>query len=189
MLSENYKNALKGLKAQGAASHLFEGCDAEAKHIYLIVMTENIPVTELDEKKLEYFLQSEKSGNKDYSKSVDRDGLQYVDLEQDVEIYPYITRGAATFPIEGQKYLLSSVDANAMLVQLSGMGRLTLITDTIQSLVQRADGTNLQTAFPSLSDVKACIDDGLTLPAKLIEKINEWEAVNCSEINFDFVEK
>lgn len=188
MLTENYKNALKGFKAQaqGNTSHSFNGCEAESQHIYRIIMTENVPVTELDEHKLESFLQSEKSGDTDYSKPVDRDGLKYVDLEQDVEIYPYKSNG---HPIEGQTYLLSSFDANSMLAQLMSMGRLTLITETMQSLVQRADGTNLQTAFPSLSDVKASIDDGLTLPAKLIEKIKEWEAVNCSEINFDFVEK
>lgn len=186
MISENYKNALKGFKAQGNATHLFKGCEAETQHIYRIIMTEDVSVVDIDEAMLESFLECEKSGKKDYSKSVDRDGLKFVDLEQDVEIYPYKSNG---HPIKGQTFLLSSIDANSMLAQLISMGRLTLITETMQSLAQRADGTNLQTAFPSLSDVKACIDDGLTLPVKLIEKIKEWEAVNCSGINFDFVEK
>ena len=84
MLNENYKNALNGLKAQGKASHLFKGCEAESQHIYRIIMTENLPVTDIDEAMLESFLDREKSGDKDYSKSVDRDGLKYVDLEQDV---------------------------------------------------------------------------------------------------------
>ena len=189
MLNENYKNALNGLKAQGKASHLFKGCEAESQHIYRIIMTENLPVTDIDEAMLESFLDREKSGDKDYSKSVDRDGLKYVDLEQDVEIYPCITQGVTTFPIEGQTYLLSSIDAKAMLTQLSGMGRLALITDTIQSLAERLDGTQLQTAFPSLSEVIACIDDGLVLPSKFIAKIEEWKSINCSEISFDFVEK
>lgn len=186
MLSENYKNALKGFKAQGDAPQFSEVCEAEAQHIYRIIMTENVPVTELSEDMLAAFLDREKSGEVDYSKSVDRDGLKYVDLDQDVEIYPYKSNGN---PIEGQKYLLSSVEAKSMLQQLIDMGRLTLITETMQSLAQRADGTNLQTAFPSLSAVKTCIDDGLTLPVKLIAKVNEWEDLNCSEINFDFVEK
>jgi hypothetical protein len=103
MLSENYKNALKGFKAQGSASHLFKGCEAESQHIYRIIMTENVPVTDIDETMLESLLGLEKSGKKDYSKSVDRDGLKYVDLEQDVEIYPYKSNG---HPIEGQTYLL-----------------------------------------------------------------------------------
>ncbi|WP_024604265.1 MULTISPECIES: hypothetical protein [unclassified Pseudoalteromonas] len=189
MLNENYKNALKGFKAQGTSSHLCVDCVDETQHIYRIIMTENVPISDIDEAMLESFLEREKSGEVDYSKSVDHDGLKYVDLEQDVEIYPCVTEGVTTFPIEGQKHLLSSIDAKAMLNQLSGMGCLPLLTNTMQSLAQRLDGTQLQTAFPSLNEVKTCIDGGLILPPKFIAKINEWEALNCSEINFDFVEK
>jgi hypothetical protein len=191
MLSENYKNALNGLKAQanGNVTDLFKECETETQHIYRIIMTENVPVNVIDEAMLEKFLAEEAEGKVDYSKPVDRDGLKYVDLEQDVEIYPCVTLGATTFPIEGQKHLLSSIDAKAMLAQLSGMGRLTLITNTMQSLAERLDGTQLQTAFPSLNEVKACIDDGLILPPEFIVKIEEWKSLNCSEINFDFVEK
>ncbi|MFA0233126.1 hypothetical protein AB4491_29665, partial [Vibrio sp. 10N.261.45.A7] len=69
------------------------------------------------------------------------------------------------------------------------MGRLTLITNTLQSLCQRHDGTNLQTALPLLSEVKECIASGLVLPQDLVEKINLWETRNCTVINFDFEEK
>ena len=76
-----------------------------------------------------------------------------------------------------------------MLSQLVCMGRLNVITDTMQSLAEKLDGTQLQTAFPSINKIKSCIDNGLILPPKLILKIKEWEDLNCSEINFDFIEK
>ncbi|WP_299496464.1 hypothetical protein [uncultured Shewanella sp.] len=112
-----------------------------------------------------------------------------VDLEQDVDVYPCVTKGMTTYPIEGQTYLLPSLDAISMLDQLTRMGCLTLITKTMQSLAQKVDGTQLQTAFPSLNEVKACIDRGLILPKAFTAKIREWEALNCSEIFFDFTEQ
>lgn len=187
MLNDNYRNALNGLKAQGKASHLFEGCEAETQHIYRIIMTESVTVNDLDEAMLETFLSQEAAGKSDYSKPVDRDGLQYVDIEKDVEIYPCVG-DAYLEPISGQKHILSSSDAQAFLNQLNEMGRLSLITDTLQSLCQRQDGTKLQTALPLLSEVKACISSGLKLPLDLVEKINLWETQNCSVINFDFEE-
>jgi hypothetical protein len=185
MLNIQYKNALSGFKAQANGTPpSFEGCEAEVQHIYRIIMTEKISVVEIDEAMIEKFLIQEAEGKSDYSKYVDHDGLRYVDIEKDVEIYPY----AGQRPIAGETYRLPSLDAKTMLGQLVGMGKLSLITDTLQSLCQRQDGTKLQTAFPDLSDVKACISSGLILPMGLVEKINVWEAMNCSEINFDFEE-
>lgn len=187
LLTENYKNALKGFKAQahGDLAGFIDGCEKEAQHIYRIVMTENVPVTDLDELMLKSFLDMEKSGEKDYSKSVDRDGLEYVDLEQDVEVTPYKSNG---YPIEEETYTLSAIESSYMIEQLIAMGRLSLLTDTMQSLAQRKDGTQLQTAFPKLGDIKDCIAEGITLPVPFIEKINEWEMMSCYEVNFDFVQ-
>ncbi len=184
MLNEKYKNALDGFKAQGNAPQLFERCEAETQHIYRIIMTENVSVSELDETMLEGFLAQEAAGKADYSKRVDRDGLQFVDIEKDVEIYPCVD----FVPISDQTYRLSSSEAKAMLSQLRSMGQLNIITDTLQSLCQRQDGTKLQTAFPALSEVKACIEHGLILPQALVEKIDLWETLNYTEINFDFEE-
>lgn len=191
MLTEKYKNALNGFKAQarGDTSQFSSDCKAEAQHIYRIIMTESVPISEMDEVKLLSFLEREKSGEADYSKQFDRDGLCYVDLNKDVEVYPCVIRGCIMEPVEKQKYLLSSEDAQSMIVQLQCMGHLSLITETIQSLAQKDDGTLLQTAFPSVDEVKACIDAGLRLPKTFIAKINEWEAMGCSVVNFDFVEK
>ena len=51
MLSENYKNALKGFHAQsdGKSSPFLDGCEAEIQYLYRIIMTENVPVNEIDE--------------------------------------------------------------------------------------------------------------------------------------------
>jgi len=189
MLSENYKNALNVFRAQanGDVTDFFKGCVTETQHIYRIIMTENIPVNVIDEAILEKFLHEESEGRADYSKPVDRDGLQYVDTEKDVEVYPCVGN---TFlePIDGQLYRLSSLESKAILNQLRCMGKLSLITESLQSLAQRVDGTKLQTALPSLCDVKACISLGLVLPESLIEKLKLWETLSCSVISFDFEE-
>jgi len=193
MLTTQYINALNGFKSQAQSSqspqssHLFNGCEAEAQHIYRIIMTENIPVTELDQKRLEAFLIKEKSGNADYSKPVDRDGLQYVDIEKDVEVYP-CTGQAFLEPIPGETYILSSSDAKSLISQLSEMNHLNVITDTLQSLCSRSDGTNLQTALPQLAEIRSCITSGLKLPEDLIKKIERWELMNCTVLNLDFEE-
>jgi hypothetical protein len=115
-------------------------------------------------------------------------GLEYVNFDKDVEVYPCRGDGFLE-PISGQTYILSSTDAKTLITQLTEIGRLSLITDTLQSLCQRQDGTNLQTALHLLSEVKECISLGLKLPHDLVEKINQWERLNCSVINFDFEEK
>ena len=187
MLSIRYKNALEGYKAQGKASHLFLGCDVEAQHIYRIVMTEQVAIKDMTEAMLEDFITQEKEGKADYSKPVDRDGLSVIDITKDVEIRPYVGTGYQE-PIDGEIYIMSSSDALAMLNQLAGIGRLKLITETMQSLSQRADGTLLQTAFPELGEVKEAIDRGLKLPQTLLEKIEYWDKQGCSTLNFDFEE-
>lgn len=88
MLNKKYKSALKGFKAQGDASHFFKGCEAESRHIYRIIMTENISVEEIDEEMLENFINQESTGKSNYSRPVDQDGLKFVDFGKDVEIYP-----------------------------------------------------------------------------------------------------
>lgn len=187
MLSEKYINALNGLKAQGGASHLFHGCEAEVQHIYRIIMTEEIPVNQLNEEILGRLLAKESTGIIDYSKYSDRDGLKYVDLEEDVQIYPSIMRGSSSYPIENQSYLLISLEVKSMLRQLKNLGQLSLISKTLQGLSERLDGTKLQTAFPSLDEINNCIHEGLVLPELLLKKIKEWEVLGANEINFDFV--
>lgn len=191
MLNEQYKRALTVFRAQAQgkrdASSSLKGCDDELKHIYRILMTEEVSVEEIDEAMLEKFISQEIEGKADYSKPVDHDGLQFVDLEKDVEIYPCAGK-LYIEPISGEMYCLPAAEAKAMLSQLISMGELRLITETLQSLAQRQDGTKLQTALPSLSDVKSCISRGLILPQALLEKINLWETMSCSVVNFDFEE-
>jgi hypothetical protein len=143
----------------------------------------------LDEKLyLKFFAFIAKKIKADPQGTSDRDGLQYVDFDKNVDIYPCTKRGLTTYPIDGQSYILPSLDAKAMLAQLFDMGQLTLVTDTLQALAERSDGTPLQTSFPSLQEVNACVDSGLILPKALLEKLKEWEALGAAEVNFDFDE-
>jgi hypothetical protein len=156
-------------------------------NIYRIIMTENTSVDDMNEAMLEAFLANEIEGKADYSGRVDHDGLEFVGMGKSVEVYPCVGDSFLE-PIIGQTHILSALDAGDMLGQLLRMGQLRLITDTLQSLSQREDGTLLQTALPTLSDVNTCLSRGLILPKDLIEKINLWETMGCSVINFDFEE-
>lgn len=192
MLTEKYINALSALKAQSEGrfndvKRLAQGCEAEAAHIYRIMVAHNTNIIELNEELLERFMAEEIALGSPYP-SPDRDGLQYVDLERDVEVSPFFTKACVSSPIDNQTYILLAHEAVTMLSQLMSMGKLNLITDTIQSLWEKDDGTQLQTAFPNLIDVKECIKSGLHLPEGLLAKISVWEKLGATEINFDFVE-
>lgn len=141
----------------------------------------------MNEQLLERYIAEEVRSGTPYP-NPDRDGLQYVDLDKDVTVYPYVMQGCPSNPIDNQSYTLLAHEAIAMLDQLRRMGKLSLITETIQSLSQRDDGTLLQTAFPDLGDVKDCIQSGLNLPDGLLSKIKEWESLGATEVWFQFVE-
>jgi hypothetical protein len=188
MLTAKYMYALAALKAQSEGhfndvKHSAQDCEAEAGHIYRIMCAHNTNISEMNEELLERFMAEEIASGSPYP-NPDRDGLQYVCFDQNVEVYPVHNFTA----INGLSYTLRAHEARAMLSQLAVMGKLSLITDTIQSLCQRNDGTMLQTSFPSLIDVKDCIQSGLNVPAELLAKIKQWESLGATEINFDFVQ-
>lgn len=108
-----------------------------------------------------------------------------MDFVKGVEIYPCVG-GSYVENISGESHILTSSDAKNLITQLCQMVRLTLITDTLQSLCQRHDGTKLQTALPLLNEIKECIASGLVLPQYFVEKVTLWEARNCTVINLDF---
>ena len=192
MLTEKYINALAALKAQSEGrlndvNRLAQDCEAEAGHIYRIMHAHNTNIVEINEELLKRYMAEEVRLGTPYP-NPDRDGLQYVDLDKDVEVYPAVMQGCVSTTIDNQSYVLLAHEAKAMLSNLARMGKLSLITDTIQSLWVKNDGTNLQTAFPDLSDVKDCVQSGLCMPEGFLERIREWESLGATEINFDFVE-
>ncbi len=187
MITEMYKKALTAYKGQanGVAGASWEGCESEARHIYQIVMTEGVSVTALDEAKLSEFLRKEQAGLVDYRQYHDWEGLKAIDLEREVAVYPVKDMN----PLAVKEYQLSALEAQAMIAQLLLLNQIKLLTRTLQSLSQRTDGTLLQSAFPSMEELKASIQKGLSLPASLLQKLQEWEALGADEVMFDFVEK
>lgn len=125
MLAEMYINALGALKAQSEGrsndvKRLAQGCEVEAGHIYRIMHAHNTNIVEMNEELLERFMAEEIASGSPYP-SPDRDGLQFVDLEQDVEVYPCIMRGCVTSPIDNESYTLAAHEAIAMLALLRRM--------------------------------------------------------------------
>lgn len=186
MLNSHYKEALLAAQTQSRTNNDIE-CESQIQHIYKIVMTENIPVNELTEEMLSSFLEKEQLGQTDYSKYQDKEGLKHCDLSKPVEVYPL--NNNASYPIPNEQHVLSPEQIESIFYQLMRMGKLSLFNKTMQSLAQRDDGTKLQTAFPYLEEIKECVKQGLVLPSDFLSKLDKWEALGCTEVNFDFEEK
>lgn len=192
-LSEGYKTALRRFKEQagvmqrgesGVGDSLPENKYA-ANHIYRLVMKHCIPVTELTEEQLAAFV-SQGDMAWDY---VDKEGLDYVNLEEDVQVSPLVAHTGTYFEtIDGELYILQSADVKSMLSALIEMNQVDVIAKKLQSLSQRKDGVKLQSALPTIDEFNLCIKDGLVVPLELMEKIKRWGDMGASVICFDFVE-
>ncbi|WP_296208737.1 hypothetical protein [Psychrobacter sp. UBA3480] len=112
-----------------------------------------------------------------------------VKLDRPVLFSPYINNGYSCAVEDEQPFTMCADDVKPFIDELAELSQLDIIEDTRQSLVQRHDGTLLQTAFPVLADFKAIIVEMKTAPKKLIELVNIWQASGANEIVIDFEEK
>lgn len=67
-------------------------------------------------------------------------------------------------------------------------GLLELIEESLQSLAQRNDGTQLLTAMPYLSEVKAVFSKLSSVPNELLSLLAEWEVLGCNIVDISFVD-
>lgn len=115
--------------------------------------------------------------------------IKDVDLDLPAEFSPYQLVGIKSSPVKNAKtYTMNSVDLKVFIAELYGKGMLGLISDTLQSLAKRDDGTPLLTAFPPITEVKRAFDKLESVPVELIGMLEHWESLGCNEIDICFVD-
>ncbi len=114
--------------------------------------------------------------------------LEDVKLDAPVEFSPYVNASGHSRPLNTAYFVLGSSLVKAFFDELQEKGKLEIIEDTLQGLSQRADGTLLKTAFPSLTEFKSAVQDMTSTPKKLLDLLLEWESNGANEIDIAFEE-
>ena len=115
--------------------------------------------------------------------------INKVNKDEVAEVYPCKVVGITSSAMAGMSLSMSPDDVKSFFCTLEKEGNLTLITNTLQALSQRSDGTRLMTAFPSISEVYRVIDGGSkAFTESLLIALSFWKVAGANEISFDFVE-
>lgn len=116
--------------------------------------------------------------------------IEDTNLDLPVEFTPYQKNGSfSTYIKNVDSYFMKPEDTKKFISELNEKGFLELIEESLQSLAQRSDGTQLLTAMPSLSEVKAVFSELQNIPIELLSLLTEWEALGCNELDISFVKK
>ncbi len=115
--------------------------------------------------------------------------IKDVDLDLPVEFSPYQKKDCLIDWIENTEvFIMQPEDAKSFISELNENGLLELIEESLQSLVQRNDGTQLLTAMPYLSEVKAVFSRLSSVPNELLNLLAEWEVLGCNIVDISFVD-
>lgn len=112
--------------------------------------------------------------------------LIHIMYNEPVEFYAYY--GFSNHKKDSAKYVMSPDDVNIFLNNLEDDGELFLITNTLQSLWQRENGTLLLTAFPSINDFIDITTKLNNVPIELMDIVKQWKEDGACEVNIDFVQ-
>ena len=115
--------------------------------------------------------------------------IKDVDLDLPVEFSPYQKKDCLIDWIENTEvFIMQPEDAKSFISELNENGLLELIEESLQSLAQRNDGTQLLTAMPYLSEVKAVFSKLSSVPNELLSLLAEWEVLGCNIVDISFVD-
>lgn len=107
--------------------------------------------------------------------------LIHIRYNESVEFYAYY--GFSRHKKDSAKYVMSPEDLNVFLNSL-----VMLITNTLQSLWQRENGTLLLTVFPSINDFIDITTKLNNAPIELMNMVKQWKEDGACEVNIDFVQ-
>lgn len=115
--------------------------------------------------------------------------IKDVDLDLPIEFSPYQKKDCLIDWIENAEvFIMQPEDAKSFISELNENGLLELIEESLQSLAQRNDGTQLLTAMPYLSEVKAVFSKLSSVPNELLSLLAEWEVLGCNIVDISFVD-
>jgi len=115
--------------------------------------------------------------------------IKDVDLDLPVEFSAYHKKDCLIGWIENTEvFIMQPKDAKSFISELNENDLLELIEESLQSLAQRNDGTQLLTAMPYLSEVKAVFSELSSVPNELLSLLAEWEVLGCNIVDISFVD-
>ena len=112
--------------------------------------------------------------------------INNVKLDRPIEIIGFIITDCYSEYVPDCHYLMSVKDGKQFIDSLKTNNLLNIITDTLQSLSMRKDGTNLETAMPSIQEFKNAVITLDGFPQELIDLLPDWEKNGVNEINIQF---
>ncbi|MDH1848004.1 hypothetical protein [Aeromonas caviae] len=112
--------------------------------------------------------------------------IDSVKLDRPVEFMPYC-HGE---PLDNtQHFFMDAECVQPFIDELTEMGKIDLIEESLQSLWMRKDGTLLKTAFPDLDDFKSTAEKMKSIPRELAESLCKWKSLGANEIDISFEQK
>lgn len=116
--------------------------------------------------------------------------IDSVKLDRPVEFMPYVKRDCYSEPIEdAQCFFMDAECVQPFIDELTEMGGIDLIEESLQSLCMRTDGTLLKTAFPDLDDFRSTAEKMKNIPRELVEAICKWKSLGANEIDISFEQR
>lgn len=112
--------------------------------------------------------------------------ISSVKLDRPIEFMPYINNR----PLDEKLFFFMDAErVQSFISELSELGKIGLIEETLQSLCMRADGTLLKTAFPDLDAFITVAEKMKTVPKELIEALSKWKLLGADEVDIHFEQK
>lgn len=112
--------------------------------------------------------------------------IDSVKLDRPVEFMPYCQGDPLD---DAQHFFMDAECVQPFIDELTEIGRIDLIEESLQSLWMRTDGTLLKTAFPDLDDFKSTAEKMKSIPMELVEALCKWNSLGADEIYISFEQK
>ena len=112
--------------------------------------------------------------------------INNVRLDRPIEFIGYIVNDCYGEPVSDCQYIMSVKNGQMFIDSLKANNSLALITDTLQSLSERLDGTVLETALPSMKEFKSVVTTLDGFPQDLIDLLAVWEEKGVNEVDISF---
>ncbi len=113
--------------------------------------------------------------------------IKGIKQDKPVEFYPYVSRDCYSEPLDDKEfYLMDASIVQSFIDELAEFGALHLITETLQCLCQRDDGTVLNTAFPEMGEFIQVAQKMQSIPKDLLDNLHRWEYLGANQIDMNF---
>lgn len=113
--------------------------------------------------------------------------LSDVHHDKRIDVEPCVLNGIHARPLINERIVLDADQGKALIDYFIATDQQRIIEKSLQGLCERADGTQLLSAFPSISEFKHAVSSlDKNMFAELFASLPPWELAGCSEIMLHF---